>query len=141
VRFVFGDLHALPLADGCADVAVCGLALTHVTELLGPVTEIARIVRPGGSVVVSDLHPVAAALGGQAQPARPDGTHMLARNEVHWASEYVAAFREAGLEIERMEEPLVDRAFLESIEHAGIRDGLEAAVGLPVALVWLLRRR
>ena len=141
-RFLLGDLHALPLADASADLAICGLALTHVTDLGPPIAELARIVRPGGHVLLTDIHPIAAALGGQAQPGRPDGTRMLARNHVHWASDYIAAFRDAGLEIVRCEEPRAARTFLHSIEHAELREHLEAAVlGLPLAMIWLLRRR
>jgi ubiquinone/menaquinone biosynthesis C-methylase UbiE len=53
---VAGDLHHLPLPDDMADVVVTGLALTHVADL-GPVfTEFARVLRPEGHLIVSDVH-------------------------------------------------------------------------------------
>lgn len=139
-RFVLGELDALPVPDRSFDLVVCGLALTHATRLDRPIAEMARVVRNDGSVLLSDLHPLAAATGGQAQPQRADGTRLLARNHVHWTGDYVRAFRAAGLEIERCEEPRVDRAFLDTVAD-DLRDVFEAAwLGMPVAIVWLLRR-
>jgi ubiquinone/menaquinone biosynthesis C-methylase UbiE len=43
-----GDLHDLPLADGCRDIVVCALALNHVPALRPVMTEFARVLRPGG---------------------------------------------------------------------------------------------
>lgn len=79
---------------------------------------------------------------------RPGGRRSLrdptepvsSRNHVHWTSDYVRAFRAAGLEIERCEEPRVDRAFLATVSD-DLRNVFEAAwLGMPVAIVWLLRR-
>lgn len=49
-----GELHQLPVADHSVDLVVCALALTHVPDL-GPVlAEFARVLRPGGHLVISD---------------------------------------------------------------------------------------
>jgi ubiquinone/menaquinone biosynthesis C-methylase UbiE len=49
-----GELHQLPVADQSVDLVVCALALTHVSDL-GPVlAEFARVLRPGGHLVISD---------------------------------------------------------------------------------------
>lgn len=51
-----GDVHALPLADEAADVVVAGEVLEHVTDLERVVAEIARVLRPGGTVVVDTIN-------------------------------------------------------------------------------------
>lgn len=58
-----GDLHRLPLADSEVDVVVCALALTHVPDLGPVVAEFARVLRPGGHLVLSDAHHERVALG------------------------------------------------------------------------------
>src|SRR5215468_10654287 len=43
-----GDLHRLPLPDGCVDLVVCALAVSHVPALTPVMAEFARVLRPGG---------------------------------------------------------------------------------------------
>lgn len=53
-HFDEADLRSLPVADASVDSVVCALALAHV-ELLEPVfAEVARVLRPGGHLVISD---------------------------------------------------------------------------------------
>jgi 2-polyprenyl-6-hydroxyphenyl methylase/3-demethylubiquinone-9 3-methyltransferase len=56
VRPVVGDVTALPLADGCADVVVAGEILEHVTDLPGTVAELSRVLRPGGLLVLDTVN-------------------------------------------------------------------------------------
>ncbi|WP_100444663.1 methyltransferase domain-containing protein [Glycomyces xiaoerkulensis] len=55
VSGVRGDVAAVPLADGCADVVVAGEILEHVPDLPGAVAEACRLLRPGGLLVVDTL--------------------------------------------------------------------------------------
>ncbi|MDR1969340.1 MAG: class I SAM-dependent methyltransferase [Burkholderiaceae bacterium] len=45
---VFGDASNLPFSDGCVDVVACYEVLEHVCDLVQSVTEIARVLKPGG---------------------------------------------------------------------------------------------
>jgi 2-polyprenyl-6-hydroxyphenyl methylase / 3-demethylubiquinone-9 3-methyltransferase len=56
---VTGDVTALPLGDGVADVVVAGEILEHVTDLPGTVAELARVLRPGGLLVLDTLNDTA----------------------------------------------------------------------------------
>ncbi len=58
---VRGDVAAVPLADGCADVVVAGEILEHVTDLPAVVGEACRVLRPGGLLVIDTI--AATALG------------------------------------------------------------------------------
>jgi len=98
---VCADLHGLPFPDWSFDVVACGLSLTHVRDLGPPIAEIARIVRPGGNVVLSDIHPLAVATGAHAFFEREDGSPAVTTNEVHWPSAYLEAFRTSGFLVER----------------------------------------
>lgn len=55
VRPVRGDVLAVPLPDGCADVVSAGELLEHVTDLRGAVAEACRLLRPGGLLVLDTL--------------------------------------------------------------------------------------
>jgi ubiquinone/menaquinone biosynthesis C-methylase UbiE len=141
VALVRSDLRALPFRDASIDLVMCALALTHLAMLTEPICELARVLRPGGRLIVSDIHPVAVATGAHAFFLRADGSRGVLRNELHWPSEYVAAFRAAELTVERLIEPPFDESFVEQMPEAAVRDAArEAVVGLPFALVWRLRK-
>jgi SAM-dependent methyltransferase len=48
-----GDVQALPFADGEFDVAIAAWMLYHVPDLDRGVAELARVLRPGGRLVVA----------------------------------------------------------------------------------------
>ena len=56
-RLLVADMRSLPLADSCADVVVCAdNALPHLLtddDVLGAFAEMGRILRPGGTVIVT----------------------------------------------------------------------------------------
>ena len=75
-----GDVAALPLADGCADVVVAGEILEHVTDLSGTVAEACRVLRPGGLLVLDTLNATALSrlivvTVGERMPGVPRGIH------------------------------------------------------------------
>ncbi len=52
--FQQGDAEALPFADGSFDTVVCALALCSIPRPDAALAEMARVVVPGGSVVLVD---------------------------------------------------------------------------------------
>jgi len=142
VQLSRADLMHLPLADGVIDVVVCGLALTHIENLGPPVVELARVVRRGGRVLISDIHPIAVATGAHAFFHSLDGTRGVMRNHVHWHGDYIDAFRLAGLRIRSCIEPLVDQGVVDMLAPSlNVRNWVrDAFLGLPMALVWDLER-
>jgi ubiquinone/menaquinone biosynthesis C-methylase UbiE len=60
---VQASMMQLPFVNGAFDVVVSGLALSHATEVREWMTEISRVLRPGGVLLYSDFHPEAARAG------------------------------------------------------------------------------
>jgi 2-polyprenyl-6-hydroxyphenyl methylase/3-demethylubiquinone-9 3-methyltransferase len=52
---VRGSVFAVPLADGCADVVVAGEILEHVDDDVAVLAECARLLRPGGTLVLDAI--------------------------------------------------------------------------------------
>ncbi len=52
-----GELESLPMEGATVDAAVLGLVLHHVPEPERALAEVARIVRPGGCLLVIDMLP------------------------------------------------------------------------------------
>ena len=56
VRILDGTAEAIPLADGHVDRAVSVQVFEYLNDLDGPLAELHRVIRPGGRVVISDMH-------------------------------------------------------------------------------------
>lgn len=55
LAFVLGEALALPFADAAFDAAWALESIFHVPDRAGALREIARVLRPGGRLVLSDL--------------------------------------------------------------------------------------
>ncbi|HVM19760.1 MAG TPA: methyltransferase domain-containing protein [Egibacteraceae bacterium] len=56
IEAVRGDVTALPLPDAVADVVVAGEIFEHVEDLEGTVAEVARVLKPGGTMVCDTIN-------------------------------------------------------------------------------------
>nr|WP_281387053.1 class I SAM-dependent methyltransferase [Jiangella mangrovi] len=104
--FLDGSLEALPVPDDAVDVVVCALALTHVPDLRPVFAEFARVLRPGGSLVVSDPHGPVIGVGLPIVVRGADGAPGYLPNRSRSAAEYLAAALPLGFEVRHCEEPV-----------------------------------
>jgi len=72
-RLILAEACRLPVRDASADLTLCSFALSYFPDLIPAFHEMNRITRPGGRVVVSDLHPDAVHAGWR-RTFRSDGT-------------------------------------------------------------------
>ncbi len=56
VRFLTGDLTKLDVADASVDVVLAGYALRNVPAYADALTELHRVMRPGGALLTLDFH-------------------------------------------------------------------------------------
>lgn len=135
---VRADLTSLPFGAGSFDLVVSGLAIGHADDLRACLREIARVMRPGGTLHYSDFHSEAARAGltrsfrdatNQSFTLPPAGFSL----EVH----RVAA-HDAGLTIEAVEELRVGFEFREAF--AGSEAFYERWHGVPLAFVVRARK-
>ena len=146
-----GRLEALPVDSDSVDLVVCGLALSHVENLAPVFAEFGRVLRPGGRLVTTDMHPMMTHTGGMAAfpvtDTRPDvaaGDPMTINyvpNLEHNVHEYVAAIVAAGMTIAGCHEPPVTETIIESFpSFAAFPDATrQAFLGLPYLLIWDVR--
>jgi SAM-dependent methyltransferase len=104
---------------------------------------LARVLRPGGRLVVSVLHPTLVALGWHAPYETPDGPRGFVREHDHLHGDYLRAFDRAGLRVVECVEPRFTEEGLPSKRRAmqHIPEATRLAYeGLPAVLVWGLTR-
>jgi ubiquinone/menaquinone biosynthesis C-methylase UbiE len=143
VRFELGDIEGLPFGDDEFDLAIVSLALCHLPDPGAAVTELARVVRPGGVLVITDPHPDGSLVGGQAfyGGISPDRPMTWVRNHRHRASTWLRAFRAADLVVEDcIEEPFSDGQIASSPASLVYPDAASQAMrDLAGLWVWVLR--
>ena len=148
VEFRTGRLEQLPIDDDAIDVAVSALAVCHAPDLVPVFAELARVTRPGGTVIVSDPHPTTVLIGGVAgfrdQAADPaEGFTMpFVPNLHHPLSSYVNAAVAAGLEVDACHEITYPESAIEANPaFAILPDAVRQAYdGMPFVVVWRFRR-
>ena len=109
-EFHVAELDRLPLPDECVDVVVCALALEHVPRLDPVLAEFARVLRPGGDLVISDVHHELITRGSVMTTRGPEGEPRIAPTYRHQPGDYLRAALRKGLQVKRCEEPRVVRA-------------------------------
>ena len=140
--FHVGTFDAVPAAGATFDVVVCSLALTHTADLGPAIAEFARVLRPGGWLVVADIHPVAVVFGaGAVFPDEPQ-TLSYVPNLKHELSSYVAAARAAGLTVEECHEIALEESEMAmspafAVAPEAVR---QALLGMPFLVVWRFER-
>jgi ubiquinone/menaquinone biosynthesis C-methylase UbiE len=99
VSFRAGDAENLPFENGAFDVVVCRLALHHLLQPLQVLSEMARVCRTGGAVLVEDIysseHPERAAYQDRWEILRdPSHVRTLALTDL------LQLFRDVRLEVD-----------------------------------------
>lgn len=126
VRWLRGELDGLPFDDGSFDIVLCALVFEHVEHIEPAIAEAARVLAPGGKYVISVFHPAFLWKGVVPHFVSADDKQLEYEMpaHVHLPSEYVAALRNAGLELGHFSEPIVDDAicarYANMIKHRGL---------------------
>ena len=122
--------------------AVCALALSHLPDVRPAIAELARVLRPGGRLVISNPHPFATAiLGWRAVFVDADGRRSMIPEYPHLHGDYIAAFDAAGLILRRCVEPrLSNEQARDRAKKHQVPAFEEALTGVPAVIVWEAER-
>lgn len=143
INFLQGNLTKIPLKNKSVDLVICALAFTHLPNIDEALSELFRVVRSKGYIVISDIHPWLVALGCQADFSDKSGKYGYVPNYIHWHSSYFESFDRLGLKVVQCLEPIVEQKHVK-LARTGFdlkEKTVEIALkGLPIALVWVLKK-
>ena len=108
-RVARANLCALPVDAMAIDVIVCGLALGDVPNLEIALVEMARVLRPGGCVVYSVVHPVGATAG-WSRTFEAEGRQVAIDGYWHSVEDHRQSCAAAGLGVTAWAEPVLTEA-------------------------------
>jgi SAM-dependent methyltransferase len=156
--FRAGDLHDLPLGEAAVDLVVCALALSHVPALEPTMAEFARVLRPGGHLVISDTHHELVFRGSVPKAVGPNGEPGVVATYRHTPGACLRAALAAGFTVRRCDEPMTPRRSDPAEDPPGssasagdwadwpwsllplVPDAARAAWAIPPVIVWLFQR-
>lgn len=143
VDFRQGVFEDLPVDSASVDLIVTALAVCHAIDLNIVFAEFARVLKPGGTLLLSDPHPGSAPLGAQAFFQGEGFDLPWVRNRAHPISAYINALGNSGFTIEQMEELPYDEAILETNPAAILFPDVtaNALLGLPFIVYFEARLR
>lgn len=135
---VRATMMALPFADGAFDVVVCGLAVGHAFDLPRWMSEVARVLKPGGALLYSDFHPAAAAAGLPRSFKDEDNRAVTVPHARHELAAQLQAAAVAKLRVEAVREVRAGLELAEEFPHSA--EFYARWHGLPLVLVVRARR-
>jgi malonyl-CoA O-methyltransferase len=136
IRFICHDLaKPLPLQADEFDRIFCCLVLDHIANAEAFFTELKRICRPQGAIIISVMHPAMMLRGVQARFTDPaSGRRIGPQSYPNQVSDYVMGAIRSGLAVDHLSEHAVDEALANRSPRAG------KYVGWPMLLLIRLRR-
>lgn len=124
----------LPVADETYDVVLFALVADHLADLEGTFRDLRRVLKPGGMLIFTVLHPAMNLLGVTARFWDPEsGDEVRVAAFEHTYADYLMAVLKTGLVIEEIVERRVDQALAAKTPRA------EKYVGWPMVLAMRLR--
>jgi malonyl-CoA O-methyltransferase len=133
-RLARADTRQLPFPDHCADIALCALSLGHMQPMESALSEIARTVRRGGSLIVTDFHP-GAHLHGWKRTFRSNGDVYEIETQSYTTRRLLDCASSSGLILQNLLEPHFDEPEREIFQRAGKPDLFEQTRGIPAVLL------
>ena len=116
-----------PFADASFDLVISYITLVDIVGYREAIAEMARVLRPGASIVAANLGFVTAtpAIGGESPWVRDDAGNRLYRKLDRYAEEFSARMAWAGIDIVNWHRP--QSAYMQAYLAAGLilRDFLE----------------
>jgi ubiquinone/menaquinone biosynthesis C-methylase UbiE len=128
---VVADAARLPFRAGAFDLVVAALVMSFVDDRGQLVREVARVLCPGGVLVLSDMHEVASTLGWTRSFTGPRGERLVVEAPPPRMESVRRALAEAGFGLTDVREPRIDDRLEGEFRRAGRRDFANMR-GLPV---------
>lgn len=137
-RLAVGEATCLPIASGAADLVLCTLTIGHIADHAAAIRELTRILVPGGTLILTDFHPAAAAHGWRRTFRHQDRVYELENHPYT-----LAELRESAesLSLKQHVDATFDLPERGLFERAGRADGFASACEIPAVLLTRWTRR
>ena len=130
-----GSIERLPFPDAYCDLVVCALTLGHLAHLAPIFSEMVRVLKQGGRMVLSDVHPFWPVSGHDyTEFFDPEGQEYRLPLHAHLVGDYWSLSRRFGLMVEDVCELRIDETLV--TRFSSLVDLLD----IPLAIILSLRK-
>jgi cytosine/adenosine deaminase-related metal-dependent hydrolase/ubiquinone/menaquinone biosynthesis C-methylase UbiE len=130
-----------PIEDSSKGFILSSFVLSYLDDLQVFAQECARIVRSGGCLLISDMHPATAAEHGWKRSFQLDGTKIEIPAWSRTLQEIISTFRDWGFDVQTLIEPAFGLPERTIFESAGKLADYDNFTQVPAIYVLKLRRR
>jgi cytosine/adenosine deaminase-related metal-dependent hydrolase len=134
-RLVLADCESLPLPRSSADLILCSFVTSYLCDLTVFAEQVRRLLRPGGMVFITDVHPTTSASLGWRRGFHVDGEFIDVATHSRPIHEMALAFEKFGMQTDAVLEPEFGDPELELFKRAGKTEAFRAAAGHPAVLI------
>ncbi len=131
----------LPIEDSSKDFILSSFVVSYLDDLHLFASECARIARPGGCLLISDMHPATAAEHEWKRSFHIDGVEIEIPVRSRVLQEIISTFQDRGFDVQTLIEPSFDLPERATFEAAGKLALYDELIGVSAIYVLKLRRR
>lgn len=141
--FVQARIEEIPFNDSQFDLGLAALVLSHLNNICDVIRELARVLRPNGTLIISDLHWTFNERGWHRtfKSGLAPSIRLAVQNYSHNLDEYRNAFKDAHLDVVKMIEPKIDNSIRQFFVNAGMTRTYEKHEGQPLLVVFQVQKR
>ena len=132
--------HLLKEADNSFDLLVCTLTLAHISNAAAAIREWYRVIKPGGSMIITDYHPVALQRGGQRTFSH-NGRLVAVKSYVYPIAFIIQTAISLGMEVITLTEKNIDDTMREWYVKQGALPVFEKFKGTPIIYGCCLKKK
>jgi malonyl-CoA O-methyltransferase len=138
------SIESLPFRDAHFDIGISTLVLSHCSRLAVPLAEMARVLKSGATLLVSDWHPENDRRGWkrifEVPSAENTKTRYAAKSYRHSLQEYREQFVKQGFVIEQVLQPVIDQSLEPMFRRTNMMKVFQQYSGCSIAVVFALRK-
>lgn len=127
-------VHRLPFSDNAFDFGIVNLLTPYQGNVLQALKELARVLAPGGSLVIADFHPFGAYAKRGAVRVRPTDSSFRG------VGDYYKATRLAGLRVTDVRECFVDETVRSAFQTPEEKEAYRGLRDSPLILCLMVKK-
>lgn len=136
-----GSCEALPIHNAAADLVLSSFVLSYLENVETFARELYRVMRPGGTIFLTDMHPATELSCNWKRSFKANGIQEEIQTNRHSLQEITNAFQTCGFDVLTYIEPSFDSRERMTFEHSGKLEAYEASEDLPAIYILQLRKQ